>query len=268
MKRILLIILALLILFISPIIAEENEIEKTKKLIQNNCASCHTLGMPHPSSISSLPAPPMNAVIFHLKSEHKSYEKQKEFIVNYALDPKPEQSVCDMSKIEKFGVMPSLKGKVSKEDLTLIATHLLANFPSKEFVESRAEAKLYQRIHKLRNSPFLLNQSALPKITQLLMQNWGKGKLGLNDEQKKKLLNIRSRVIRGIKSIKEDLYAIERDIIEMSIYADDIETIELKVSEASKLKGKATMIQIRCILESVEILNEDQLAVLVPLWGM
>lgn len=78
MKRILLIILALLILFVSPIMAEEDE--KTKILIQNNCASCHTLRMPHPSTISSFPAPPMNAVIFHLKSEVKNYEKQKEFI--------------------------------------------------------------------------------------------------------------------------------------------------------------------------------------------
>ena len=73
MKRILLIILALLIIFVSPIMAEEDE--KTKILIQNNCASCHTLRMPHPST-----PPPMNAVIFHLKSEVKNYEKQKEFI--------------------------------------------------------------------------------------------------------------------------------------------------------------------------------------------
>jgi len=268
MKRILLIILALLILFINPVMADENDTKEVQVLIQNNCASCHTLGMLHPSTISSLPAPPMNAVIFHLKSEHKSYEKQKKFIVNYALEPKPEQSVCDMTKVKKFGVMPSLKGKISKENLNRIAIHLLANFPSKEFIASRAEAKLYKEIYKLRNAPFLLNQSSLPKITQLLMQNWGKGKLGLSEEQKKKLLNIRSRVIAGIKNIKEKLYYLEHDIIEMTIDADEIELIELKVNEASKLKAKATMIQIRCIIESVEILNEEQLAVLVPLWGM
>ena len=162
MKRILLIILALLILFLSPIMADESETEKTKTLIQNNCASCHTLGMPHPSTISSLPAPPMNAIIFHLKRELKSYEKQKEFIVNYSLNPQPEFSVCDMTKVEKFGVMPSLKDKISTENLYLIAKNLLANFPSKEFVESRAEAKLYKEIHKLRNAPFLMNQSSLP----------------------------------------------------------------------------------------------------------
>lgn len=184
------------------------------------------------------------------------------------LNPQPEQSVCDMTKVEKFGVMPSLKGKVSKEDLNLIAQNLLANFPSKEFVKFRAEAKLYEAIHTLRNSPFLMNQSALPKITQLLMQNWGKGKLSLSNEQKNKLLNIRSRVVKGIKNIKEELYSIERDIIEMTVYSDEIELIEVKVNEASKLKATATMIQIKCILESVEILTEEQLAVLVPLWGM
>ena len=268
MKQIVLIILALLILFVSPIMAEENKLEKAKTLIQNNCASCHTLGMPPPRTISSLAAPPMNAIIFHLKRELKSYEKQKEFIVNYSLDPKAELSVCDMTKVEKYGVMPSLKGKVSKKDLNLIAKSLLANFPSKEFVDFRAEAKLYKEIHKLRNSPFLMNQSSLPKITLLLMQNWGKGKLGLSSEQKEKLLNIRKRVISSIKIIKEELYEVERDILELTMYEGEIELIRIKVTEASKLKAEATMIQIKCIIESVDILNEEQLAVLVPLWGM
>ena len=266
MKRILLIILGLLILLVSPITAGENA--KAKTLIQNNCASCHTLGMPNPSTISSLPAPPMNAIIFHVKNEIKSYEKQKEFIVNYALKPQPELSVCDMTKVEKFGVMPSLKGKVSKENLTLIATNLLANFPSQKFVESRAEAKLYKEIHKLRNSPFLMNQSSLPKITKLLMKNWGKGKLGLSSEQKEKLLNIRKRVISGIKAIKKELYEVERDVLELTMYEGEMELIRIKVMEASKLKAQATMIQIKCIIESVEILSEEQLSVLVPLWGM
>lgn len=267
MKRILLIILAIIILFISPAVAEENEIERANTLIENNCASCHTLGMPHPSSISSLPAPPMNAVIFHVKNEIKSYAKQKEFIVNYALDPQPEKSVCDMTKVEKFGVMPSLKGKVSKENLNLIATTLLTHFPSQKFVESRAEAKLYKEIQRLRNSPFLMNQSSLPKITQLLMKNWGKGKVKLSSEQKEKLLHIRSRVISGIKTIKEELYEVERDILELTMYEGEIELISIKVTEASKLKAEATMIQIKCIIESVEILNEEQLSGLVPFGG-
>jgi len=268
MKKTLLILLAIIILFINPAIAKENETADPTTLIQNNCAACHTLGMPHPSTIASLPAPPMNAVIFHLKHEVKSYEKQKEFIVNYALNPQPEKSVCDMTKVEKFGLMPSLKGKISKKNLYLIAKKLLTDFPTKVFVESRAEAKLYKEIHKLRNSPFLMNQSSLPKITLLLMRHWGKGKLGLSKEQKEKLLKIRSHVITNIKSIKEALYNIERDIIELTVYEGEIELIESKVNEAAKLKAKATMIQIRCIMESVEILTEEQMAVLVPLWEM
>jgi cytochrome c len=248
--------------------AKESEVEKTKSLIQKNCATCHTLEMPPPNTISSLPAPPMNAIVFHLKRELKSYEKQKEFIVNYSLNPKAELSVCDMTKVKRYGVMPSLKGTVSKKDLILISTHLLENFPSKEFIESRAEAKLYQEIHKLRNAPFLLNQSSLPKITKLLMQNWGKGKLGLSKDQKKKLLKIRIRVSNGIKEIKEKLYLLERDIIEMTIYADELELIKPKVNEASKLKSQATMIQIQCIIETVKILTEEQLSILVPLWGV
>ena len=264
MKRILLIILALLILFVSPILADENE--KATTLVKNHCVSCHTLGMPKPSKISFLPAPPMNAIVFHVKNELKSYERQKKFIVNYSLNPNPEHSVCDMTKVEKFGVMPSLKGKVSKEDLNLIATNILTNFPTKKFIESRAEAKLYKEIHKLRNSPFLMNQSSLPQITRLLMQHWGKGKLGLSSEQQNKLLKIRTHVINNIKSIKEELYHIERDIIELTMYEGEIELIETKVNEAAKLKAKATMVQINCILKSVEILNEEQLSVLVPLW--
>ena len=266
MKKILLIILALLILFANPLMADEHETEKIETLIENNCASCHVLGMPRPSSISSLPAPPMNAIIFHLKKEIKSHKKQKEFIVNYSLNPKPEQSICDMTKVNKFGVMPSLKGKVSKEHLNLIATTLLKKFPTKKFVDSRAEAKLYKEIYKLRNSPFLMNQSSLPQITLLLMKNWGKGKLGLSTEQKSKLLKIRTHVVENIKNIKEKLYEIERDIIELTMYDGEIELIETKVNEAAKLKAKATMVQIKCIIASIKILTEDQMAVLVPLW--
>jgi cytochrome c len=248
--------------------AKEKSDAKTNVLIKKHCASCHVLGIPRPSSIASLPAPPMNGVIFHLKKEIKSKKKQKEFIVNYSLNPKPEQSICDMIKVNKFGVMPSLKGKVSKKDLELIASKLLKDFPTKEFVESRAEAKLYKEIYKLRNSPFLINQSSLPHITLLLMQNWGKGKLGLTDEQKRKLLKIRSHVIENIKSIKERLSELEQDIIQLTMYDGEIEVIETKVKEAAKLKAKATMIQIQCIMESVEILTDKQMALLVPFWEL
>lgn len=266
MKRVLLIILALLILFVSPIMAKERTEKQAQQLIEKNCASCHTLEMPHPRLIASLPAPPMNAIIFHVKKEIKNPEEQKAFIVNYALHPTPEVSVCDMNKIKKFGLMPSLKGKVSKKELAILSDYLLKNFPSKSFVESRAEAKLYREIYNLKNSPFLLNQSALPKITQLLMQNWGKGKLGLDEEQKRKLLAIRHSVIGQLKEIKDKLYYLEQEIIEMTIDAEEIELIELKVNEVAKLKAKSSMIQIRCIIQSVKILNPKQLAVLVPLW--
>lgn len=247
------------------ILANDNDAEK---LIVKQCASCHVLNIPKPSVLANLTAPPMNAVMYHVKSEIKKVHKQQAFIIQYSLNPQPKNAVCKSTKVDKFGVMPSLKGKVSEEELKIIAKSLVENYPSKPFIEMMKEVTLYKEINQLRHSTFLINQSGLPKITKLLMESWGKGKLSLTDTQKEKLIIIRDDIVEIIMDIKEEVASLEREIIEMTVDDEDIENIEVKVFEVSKLKAKATVVQIRCLKNTMEILNEKQIYTLLPLWGM
>jgi len=242
--------------------------EQSKELIVKKCASCHVLNIPSPQKLATLTAPPMNAVMYHVKSELKEVIKQKAFIIQYSLNPQPKNAVCKSTKVEKFGVMPSLKGKISNEELKKISNYLIENFPSKKFTEMMKEVKLYQEINELHHSTFLVNQKGLPKLTKLLMENWGKGKLSLSSFQKKKLLEIRHEIIDDIMEIKEEVSTLEADIIEMTVDGDDIENIEVKVYEVAKLKARATVTQIKCLKSTLEVLNDKQLFTLLPMWGM
>ena len=264
MRHLIKTIFALLILTIITF-ANENSLEI---LINKKCASCHVLNIPNPIELANVTAPPMNAVMYHVKSELNSVAKQKAFIIQYSLNPQPKDAVCTSTKVDKFGVMPSLKGKVTEEELEKISSYLIEEFPSKKFVKMMKEVKLYQEINELRHSTFLINQNGLPKLTKLLMENWGKGKLSLTSTQKEKLLVIRHEIIDNIMEIKEEVTTLEADIIEMTVDGDDIENIEVKVYEVAKLKARATVTQIKCLKGTLEVLNDKQLFTLLPMWGM
>ncbi|SFV59517.1 hypothetical protein MNB_SV-14-614 [hydrothermal vent metagenome] len=111
-----------------------------------------------------------------------------------------------------------------------------------------------------------MNQDALPHLTKILVENWDKGTLGLTDEQKKKLLVVRKETMSGVKKVKKELKALESEIIEMSVDAEDLAKIEPKVQEVAKLKSKATMIQLKCLKDSIEILNDEQMEMILPFW--
>lgn len=239
-----------------------------ERLTKKHCVSCHTLEIPKHGQAASFLAPPINAVMVYVKSELHDKEAQENFIVQYSLNPQKKEAVCKMDKVQKFGVMPSMKGKVSEQDLRCIARHLVKTYPTKEFIHAFEERKLYGEINALKNSPFLMNQTALPHLTKLLIENWGKGKLGLSKCQKKRLLRIRKETISTIIDIKEQLQPLEADIIEMAIDDEEIELMEIKVNEVAKLKAKATIVQLRCLKNTIEVLTEDQLYTLLPLWGM
>ncbi len=237
-----------------------------KELTKTKCASCHMLEVPTPSMIPKLTAPPLHSVLFHIKLEMEKPEEQKAFIIDYALNPKASKSVCESNQVQKFGVMPSQKGLVTKEELALIAEYAIANFPSKEFVEMITKMQTNGKMKSLKNSPFLMNQDELPHLTKILMQHWDKAKLGLSDEQKRKLLKIRKETLAAVKKIKQALKPLEEEILEMTLEAEPLKEVQPKVEEVAKLKAKATMIQLKCLKESIEILDDEQLEYLLPFW--
>lgn len=236
-------------------------------LIKSKCATCHMLEKPTADMIPTLKAPPMEAVMYHINLVMKDKEEVKVFISDYVINPAAEKSVCESNKVQQYGVMPSLKGSISKEDLSKISEYLINHYPSKEFVGMINEIQTNDKMNALQNSPFLINKEALPHLTKLLIKHWDKKALGLSDDQKKELLIIRSYTIGELKKAKVVIDTLESEIME-SLFMDDAlpKNLDNKIDEIAKLKASVTKIHIQCIFDTLKILEDVQIDFLLPFW--
>jgi len=115
-----------------------------QQLLSDKCASCHDLGMP-PTSYENEVAPPIMAVTFHLKdfikvdnpADHKP--KFIEFVKDYVLDPSADKSICDEESLKTYGLMPSQKGKVTKDELGAIANYMYNTYDNQILLKQMAE---------------------------------------------------------------------------------------------------------------------------------
>ncbi|MCF6207192.1 MAG: c-type cytochrome [Sulfurovum sp.] len=238
----------------------------SEALVKKHCASCHMLEQPKPEQIPTLTAPAFDAVIFHLKDAIKGHEEQVNFIVDYVQHPSASKSVCESNKVAKFGVMPSLKGKVTQKELKEIADYLLEKYPHPDFVRMIKEILKNDAMAALKSSPFLINSDNLPHMTKLLIQNWDKAKLGLTPEQKEKLLKIRKETMGGVAKIKQQLEPLEMEVADAMIDREDPKSVEKQLEQIARLKLEASKIHLKCIADTTAVLSEEQVAVLLPFW--
>jgi len=239
---------------------------KGEALMQKNCASCHLLTAPTWEMIPTLKVPAMDAVVFHIKKAIKGEDEQKRFIVDYVQNPDIGKSVCESNKVQQYGVMPSLKGKVSPEDLSEIAESMLEIYPHKAFVALITEVLKNDKMSALQSSPFLINSERLPHFTKLLIQNWDKAKLGLTDEQKAKLLPVRKETLSAVKKLKPQIEELEGDITDEIKDGESPESVDAQLHKLATLKMEATKIHLKCIADTIAILNEKQVEFLLPYW--
>ena len=237
------------------------------ELLKTKCASCHMLEAPEFQQIPTLKAPAMDAVVFHINLAIKDAKEKKAFIVDYVLNPDVAKSVCESNKVAKFGVMPSQKGNVTKEELEQIADTMLATYPHPKFKKMINTILRNDKMNALVKSPFLVNVSGLPHMTKLLVHNWDKKALGLSSEQKEKLLVVRQETMKAVKKIKQQLKPLEIELVEEMKDREDPKSVESQLLEISKLKLEATRVHLKCISQTTNILSEEQVAFLLPFWN-
>ena len=235
-------------------------------LVKENCLKCHLATTPTPQQMQTLKAPPFDAVLFHAKDALQDESAVKKHIVEFTLNPNVSKSVCESNKVAKFGLMPSQKDSVSKEELEKIADFLYANYPKKEFVALINEMQTNGKLNALKNSPFLMNIDALPHLTKMLMQNWDKEALNLSKEQKEKLLVVRKETMTGVKKIKKALKPLQEEIMDLMYDGAELKVLQPKVDEVAKLKAQASMIHLKCLKDSIAVLNDEQLEYILPFW--
>jgi len=112
------------------------------EIYQNNCASCHTKILSKEyvlKNIKTLKAPPMIEVVQNIKSELKiedediEYKVMTAFIRDYIKYPDMMGGFCSPFVYDIFGEMPSLKGKISQENIDEVSNWIMKELYEKKF---------------------------------------------------------------------------------------------------------------------------------------
>ncbi len=116
-----------------------------EKVFDKDCASCHVKMITAQETkkiFKTLKAPPMVEVSGQLKKNIKIVEDIDDeihravviaFIKDYVMYPHIDKSMCQTMALEKFGLMPSLKGKISEEELNAVAAWVYDFYVGKKF---------------------------------------------------------------------------------------------------------------------------------------
>ncbi len=116
-----------------------------EKIFDAQCASCHVKLISKEETlkhIKQMKAPPMIEVSHQLKSNIKIVEDIDNeihravvvaFIKDYVLNPHLDKSMCNGGALDRFGLMPSQKGKISDEELDTVAQWVYDYYEGKRF---------------------------------------------------------------------------------------------------------------------------------------
>jgi hypothetical protein len=97
------------------------------------------------------------------------------------------------------------------------------------------------------------------------MQQWDNPTLHLTEEQKTQLLVVRKETITGVKSLTPQIISLQEQVTDdifMGKTPDDLDSV---VQTISKLKTEATMLHLKCIYDTSQILNQQQLDILLKM---
>lgn len=114
------------------------------KVYQNNCMKCHVEMMTKAEALKSfhsLKAPPMIEVSNKLKNNIHIVDEDNDvkrrviiaFIKDYIDNPSIQYSMCEPMALEKFGVMPSLKGKLNEGQKQAVAEWVYDRYEGNTF---------------------------------------------------------------------------------------------------------------------------------------
>jgi len=116
-----------------------------EKVFDKACASCHIKMITAEETkkvFKTIKAPPMVEVSGQLKNNIKIVDDIDDeihravviaFIKDYVMYPHLDKSMCEGMALEKFGLMPSLKGKLSEEELNAVSAWVYDFYVGKKF---------------------------------------------------------------------------------------------------------------------------------------
>ena len=114
------------------------------EVYKKNCQSCHAEMMSVKevmANLDTIKAPPMVEVSGRLKENIKTTDEEEDvdrhlfilFVKDYIMHPDLEFSMCHAGALEKFGTMPSMKGKITEKEAKAVAIWLYDRYENVEF---------------------------------------------------------------------------------------------------------------------------------------
>ncbi len=114
------------------------------EVYKKNCMSCHVEIMQKGEALKnlkSMKAPPMVEVSSRLKENIIIKDDEDDihrhlfilFVKDYITNPIIGKSMCNAGALERFGVMPSLEGKISNEEKQAVAEWLYDRYENVKF---------------------------------------------------------------------------------------------------------------------------------------
>lgn len=115
-----------------------------QKVFQKKCSQCHIEYLSKSETLqrfTTLKAPPMVEVASRLKANIQIANGDPlvkrgvviAFIKHYIDNPNIDYSMCHPGAIDRFGIMPSLKGKLSAQEKEAVAAWIYDRFEGVDF---------------------------------------------------------------------------------------------------------------------------------------
>jgi hypothetical protein len=132
------------LLMVTVVSGQEKAIDG-EKVFDRDCASCHIKNIKRDEAMKmrqTLKAPPMMEVSNHLKNNIQIISDLDDeihravviaFIKDYVEYPHMDKAMCEAMALDRFSVMPSLKGKLTPEELTAVAEWTYDYYVGKKF---------------------------------------------------------------------------------------------------------------------------------------
>ncbi len=167
-------ILSSILLFSSLLLAQGDKEDSTgEEVYKKKCASCHQLYispsklldnfMEHNNTILKLTSPSINQIVFRLKNRIGDPKGDEDihrmeidsFVADYLMNPDKSKSVCLPKILKHFETMPSMKGKITVDEIEAVSSFLYDYNPDNhmekklEFSGYENALKIAQKSHKI-----------------------------------------------------------------------------------------------------------------------
>ena len=114
-------------LFVGIALAQELSDKRGMEVFRSKCKICHAIEPLKGDEKAKLLGPPIDDVMLRVKEEYPISIDAVAFIVDYIFNPTIRKALCP--SIATYGLMPSMKNKLSKKDAEAVAKMLVKRFP-------------------------------------------------------------------------------------------------------------------------------------------